>query len=417
MLDNTQRHLLGLDPVGDGWEMVEIGDNHYFFDGDIVRKVIRVNANGSGWYEEEDLFEQTAENRTVVLPKTKRGKPRKLLPSVADSFRPIGMCFRFWGNSVLIENKATHCTYCEEEIGRGEAFESLLAWLKRWADETTDDDQEELERFKAARPRRYKYREGDFFAVRTGRHRWAFGRIFSAGKGVSCDGADNSGGGRATLAVGVYLRQESRPFTDIDTLAACGMLPVELVFDDDFHCGNNIIIGNRPVVPGEWEPCISFGRGMSLADMDKAYLRYGAIIKQTTTAEFDRYVADGHYGHALGYPDSASGNLHSEMLMECLAAEGITDLLGMPDTNAVLSVLEDSFWSKNVYRQEGVGFRMHHQEYVADCLAGLKSPDEILPDGDLRKQECAEAKSIIFNYFGLDASKSYADNLRIARGV
>ena len=74
-LTNEQRKYLGLIPVEEDWELVKLNykyENIYFyFDGDIIRKKISLSENS---YYETELNEKTTENRTVILPKTARGK-------------------------------------------------------------------------------------------------------------------------------------------------------------------------------------------------------------------------------------------------------------------------------------------------------------------------------------------------------
>ena len=74
-LTNEQRKYLGLIPVEEDWELVKLNykyENIYFyFDGDIIRKKISLSENS---HYETELNEKTTENRTVILPKTARGK-------------------------------------------------------------------------------------------------------------------------------------------------------------------------------------------------------------------------------------------------------------------------------------------------------------------------------------------------------
>ncbi|MDE6479190.1 MAG: hypothetical protein K2L45_02895 [Muribaculaceae bacterium] len=76
-LTNLQRRYLGLGEVMPHWEKVPVKNSHIilYFDGDIIRKMF---TSSEDCYYETDLLEHTADNRTVLLPKTKRGKPRKL---------------------------------------------------------------------------------------------------------------------------------------------------------------------------------------------------------------------------------------------------------------------------------------------------------------------------------------------------
>lgn len=72
-LTNEQRKYLGLIPVEEDWELVKLDykyEDIYFY-GDIIRKKISLSENS---YYETELNEKTTENRTVILPKTARGK-------------------------------------------------------------------------------------------------------------------------------------------------------------------------------------------------------------------------------------------------------------------------------------------------------------------------------------------------------
>ena len=93
-LTNEQRKYLGLSPVGDTWELVYFEKQYLYYDGNIIRKKITVNDDGS--YYEAELYEVTEENRTILLPKTKRGKPKKMNYTATLSFSPFGVYFRFF---------------------------------------------------------------------------------------------------------------------------------------------------------------------------------------------------------------------------------------------------------------------------------------------------------------------------------
>ena len=76
-LTNEQRKYLGLIPVEKDWELVKLDYKYediyfyFYFYGDIIRKKISLSENS---YYETELNEKTTENRTMILPKTARGK-------------------------------------------------------------------------------------------------------------------------------------------------------------------------------------------------------------------------------------------------------------------------------------------------------------------------------------------------------
>ena len=74
-LTNEQRKYLGLEIVPKSWDKFQITEEvSVYFDGNKIRKKISANEN---LYREIQLDEET-ENRTMLLPKTKKGKAKKL---------------------------------------------------------------------------------------------------------------------------------------------------------------------------------------------------------------------------------------------------------------------------------------------------------------------------------------------------
>lgn len=71
-LTNEQRKYLGLIPVEEDLKLdYKYEDIYFYFYGDIIRKKISLSENS---YYETELNEKTTENRTMILPKTARGK-------------------------------------------------------------------------------------------------------------------------------------------------------------------------------------------------------------------------------------------------------------------------------------------------------------------------------------------------------
>lgn len=363
-LTNKQRRYLGISPVGDTWEMVRFDDQYLYFDGDIIRKTITSN---DYLYEEHDLHEITSQNRTVLLPKTKRGKPKKLNNTSISSFRPLGVYFYFSAGTVVIGNHKTNAAFHFEELRNGV---SLTDWLEKWISETTENDQKEFEQYKISQRRHVKYREGDFFAFKIGRRKWGFGRIvlniaerrksedFTARKNY---GLDNLMG--KPLYIMVYRKIAESLNININELPTCGTLPVQSIMDNNFYYGEYPIIGNRPVTAEEWEPIISYGKSIRSDDWDTVYLQYGLIFKETTIHEFNKYLPDN-------------------------------ELCPSP------------------YRNENIGWNLDNFNIIEDIILGkAKVPED---SNDLRALENIDIKREIFTFFGLDADKSYAENLKLA---
>lgn len=368
-LTNEQRKYLGLSPVSDTWELVYFAGQYLYYDGNIVRKKITIADDGS--YYEAELYEITEENRTILLPKTKRGKPKKMNYTATLSFQPFGVYFRFSQNQIIIANYTTQTTFYHEVP---QSNLSLKEWLSQWISETTEEDLEEIELYKNAKRQHIKYREGDFFTFKIGRKKWGFGRIVlniaERRKSATFKAQKNYGLTHLmgkSLYIMVYRKIAETTEVDISELALCGTLPVQAIMDNCFYYGEYKIIGNRPVMADEWEPILSYGRSVNGRDTDTVYLQYGLIFKETTIDKFDKYLID------------SNGEI-------------------------------------NPYRNEAIGFGIYNYSIIEDLINGNGiKPAVGVPHSnrDLRAPENIDIKREIFTFFGLDANKSYAENLKL----
>ena len=124
------------------------------------------------------MNELTAENRSILLPKTKKGKPKKLNYSSISKRKGTGIYFRFSGGYVTIANYTTQTTYFStygnEKIPD---FNSLREWLDTFVAETNIEDLQEINSFKKKKRKHVKYKEGDFFRFKIDRRNYGYGRI------------------------------------------------------------------------------------------------------------------------------------------------------------------------------------------------------------------------------------------------
>lgn len=383
-ITNEQRRYLGLEPIGADWDVVACKNRqsnwemtYLVFDGDTIRRLIRFNEHK---YEEIQLHEQTAENRSLLLPKTKRGKPKTLNFTATQALQGIGCYFYVWYGgvdgkrcSISIANYTTQQTFIHEEFqGTGKIQDDVHGWLQRWIADTTEKDYAELERFKNAKRSHQVYKSGDFFAFRLSRREWGFGRILIVVSELRKDSqfiANKNYGlthlmGQA-LIVQIYHKIASSPTATPEELRNLPALPAQAIMDNEFYYGEHPIIGHLPVSPEEYEPLISLGQGLSKANQT-VYLQYGLIFKETTmdkflkvfpNMDFDRFRNEG-----IGF------KLKTDCLRKCLAEQS-----------------NEPFW---------------------------KSNNNTIYD-DLRNPRNATIKCRLFAFFGLDAEKKYVENLKM----
>lgn len=375
-LNNQQRKYLGLAPVEAHWELQQLGEQYLYFDGESIRKEIRVTENS---YFEKELNEKTAENRTILLPKTARGKPKKLNFTATQSFGMMGVYFQFARDQVVIASYATQTTYHVEALEKDSTLDTLQQWLTRWIAESWPDDLLKIEAFQQAKRKRVKYQEGDFFAFKIDRRRYGFGRILlDVSKHRNAEGFDKDKNYGLThlaakpLIVKVYHQISERLDVDLDTLAQTMALPSQAVMDNHYYYGENMIIGHRPIGPTDQDMLISYSRSNRYEEMNLVYLQYGLIYKELDTSQFNQYL----------YTDD--------------------------------SRIQYDWARNNPYQNEGVGFSLH-TEQLEQCIEAKSNAPYWKERGffDLRNPCNIEVKREIFKAFGLDADKSYEENLAL----
>ena len=374
-LTNEQRKYLGLIPVEEHWELVKFDNGiYYYFEDDIIRKEIKVSKN---YYHEAELNEKTAENRTMILPKTKRGKIKKFNYTATQSFSPFGTYFTFSTNGVIIANYTTQRTYYSEIFSEKEkiSLDNLKKWLDKWMKETTEEDLEEIEEFKNAKRKHCKFNEGDFFAFKISRREWCFGRILLDVSKLKKDEnfKKNKNYGLANfmgkpLIIKVYHKISDNKNIDLKELSKCLALPSQAIMDNIFYYGEAIILGNLPLKPEENDMFISVSESISGIDKNIAYLQYGLIYREIPLFDYEKLIKELKIGAQTLRREGIGFVIDTYKLKECIEAKS-----------------NSPFWEK--YKKRNV--------------PDLKNPDHI------------ELKRKIFKAFGLDADKTYEENLKM----
>ena len=374
-LTNEQRKYLGLIPVEEHWELVKFDNGiYYYFEDDTIKKEIKVSKN---YYHEAELNEKTAENRTMILPKTKRGKIKKFNYTATQSFSPFGTYFTFSTDGVIIANYTSQRTYYSETFSEKEkiSLDDLKKWLDKWMKETTEEDLEEIEEFKNAKRKHCKFNEGDFFAFKLSRREWCFGRILMDVSKLRKDEnfEKNKNYGLAhlmgkPLIIKVYHKISDNKNIDLKELSKCLALPSQAIMDNIFYYGEAVILGNLPLKPEENDMFISVSESISGIDKNIAYLQYGLIYREIPLSDYEKLIKELKIGAQTLRREGIGFVIDTYKLKECIEAKS-----------------NSPFWEK--YKKRNV--------------PDLKNPDHI------------ELKRKIFKAFGLDADKTYEENLKM----
>ena len=374
-LTNEQRKYLGLIPVEEHWELVKFDNGiYYYFEDDTIKKKISVSENH---YSEAELNEKTTENRTMILPKTKRGKIKKFNYTATESFSPFGTYFTFSTDRVIIANYTTQRTYYSEIFSERKkiSLDDLKKWLDKWMKETTEEDLEEIEEFKNAKRKHCKFNEGDFFAFKISRREWCFGRILmdvsKLRKNENFEKNKNYGLAHLMgkpLIIKVYHKISDNKNIDLKELSKYSALPSQAIMDNIFYYGEAIILGNLPLKPEENDMFISISESISGIDKNIAYLQYGLIYREIPLSDYEKLIKELKIGAQTLRREGIGFVIDTYKLKECIEAKS-----------------NSPFWEK---------YKKHN-------IPDLKNPDHI------------ELKRKIFKAFGLDADKTYEENLKM----
>ena len=374
-INNEQRKYLGLIPVEEHWELVKFDNGiYYYFEDDTIKKEIKVSKN---YYHESELNVKTSENRTMILPKTKRGKIKKFNYTATQSFSPFGTYFTFSADGVIIANYTSQRTYYSETFTEKEkiSLDDLKKWLDKWMKETTEEDLEEIEEFKNAKRKHCKFNEGDFFAFKLSRREWCFGRILMDVSKLRKDEnfEKNKNYGLAhlmgkPLIIKVYHKISDNKNIDLKELSECLALPSQPIMDNIFYYGEAVILGNLPLKPEENDMFISVSESISGIDKNIAYLQYGLIYREIPLSDYEKLIKELKIGAQTLRREGIGFVIDTYKLKECIEAKS-----------------NYPFWEK----------------YKKRNIPDLKNPDYI------------ELKRKIFKAFGLDADKTYEENLKM----
>ena len=184
-LTNEHRKCMGIPEVQSDWELVCLESGFYcYFQGEIIRKLILVQEEDAqkrqkAAYHEYNVTALTKENRTILCPKTERGKEKKLTAATAGKLSSEGVCFYYSDGRISIVNENTQINLFSSRIAgmNNVSWEGLADFCNTLVKETTEEDYKELQEFVTAKRKHCKFAAGDYFRFRIDRRNWGYGRV------------------------------------------------------------------------------------------------------------------------------------------------------------------------------------------------------------------------------------------------
>lgn len=296
-LNNDQRKYFGLDPVLEHWDRVPLKGDSYrpetklYFEGDTIRKHI-ISTNNE--YKELQYFEQT-DSRKFLLPKTSKGKPKKLTGSTLDSRMPAGIYLHTDKNGeLLIGSFTTQTTFYARSWETRENKCSVPEIINDFITTSPINHLDEIEKFKQAKRKHVKYRAGDFFTYKINRTEYGFGRIlFDINKARKKNLLSEDHGlgmlmGPALL-IKLYTFKSDSKTVDVDLLKSQTALPSDYIMDNHIFYSEYEIIGHQPLEAEEFDFPMSYGRSTSYNN-NTVFLQWGLIHLEKPVDDFNKFI-------------------------------------------------------------------------------------------------------------------------------
>jgi hypothetical protein len=376
-LSNNQRTFLGLDPIEKHWDKVAFidstgrPDSVLYYDGDIIKRhIISIDS----WYSEKQYNEPT-KDRSVLLPKTSKGKEKKLTASVLEQRQPTGVYVNITDSGLSIGNYTTQTTFYSSGYGMGEQLTmSIPMRVAKFVEESSAGHLEEINEFKNAKRKHIKFKAGDYFCFKLDRTHFGFGRILLDVNKLRKKGFLKEDHGLKLLMgppliVQLFAHKSLIKTIDISQLDNCSTLPSDVMMDNLLLYGEFEIIGHRSLNDEEFDFPVSYGG--NIGGKNVVFLQWGFIHLELPKKVFSNYLTGdkAFFGNPYGYYS-----------IGILPHYFISEILEAIDNNG-----DYNFSNKRYYGSKW----------------------------DLRNPSNREIKNELFKVFGLDPTKSYSENCKL----
>ncbi|WP_323665349.1 immunity 26/phosphotriesterase HocA family protein [Pectobacterium punjabense] len=346
-MQEALRPYFGLEPLAAEWDILTVRDGYFIcFEGDTIRKRITATALN---YQEEDVIIHTR-GREVILPRTSRGKEKKLTYTSVSSVMADGIVFSAGirtlnsGNYGYINasNYRNSIRLPLPECRDLTSKEEIVDWLNSYRERLPVDYENKLERLMSMKNQQHKTIPGDIFRVEIDLHTDGYVLVIGNLRQMQKDElfAEHSiwhDVMTMPLFVRPYLFRTTERNPALSEIMASPLSEkCWIVMDDAFLRGNYQYVGSK--ILAEEDILFPVGYGSSISVHKKDYrLSWGpsSISKagQDTALKAERnYINNGAYSSVSadcfverGFPDRDKTLLnpkHREVWEQVLAEFG-----------------------------------------------------------------------------------------------
>jgi hypothetical protein len=269
-LTNEQRKYFGLDPIESHWDKVGFKGDTYrpesilYFDKDIIKRHI---VSTEKEYLEKQYNELT-KHRTILLPKTGKGKEKKLTASVLEQRQPIGVYLRVNCGILTIGNYTSQITfYSSSWDNEQQSQKQVSEILNDFINNSPENHFDEITKYKSSKRLNIKFKSGDYFCFKLDRINFGFGRLLLDVNKIRKKKLIGDFHGLGLLMgppviVELFAFKPLTKNIDITTLDKQPKLPADVMMDNLFLYGEFEIIGHREIQDEEFDFPISYGRSI-----------------------------------------------------------------------------------------------------------------------------------------------------------
>ena len=379
-LTNKQRATFGIQPIDSRWDIVELNDYSkiYFDNNDIVRRLISYEY---GYAERE--YDIETENRKLLKPRTKRGKPKKLSYStIINGPKPINVGFTYltdqcaYNTNYNVDRTLFNSRYLIHRL----SIDDLNNWIEEISNSATDELKKEISEFKTLKRKRVKYKPGDIFSFRIDSSIYGFGQILLEINKIRSQFKvfNNASIGSvfgASVLARIFCHTSNNKKPNKESLSSSISLPSIILRDNQIHYGEYELVEYMELRESDFEFPISFGLENNVADPFH-YLHYGFVTKTRAKNETPKEFIEKEGVKTLDSPYRNNGSM------------GIVPF--------ILSELQQT-------QKNGLKWFWENVKYYSYA-------------NDLRSPSNHQIKAKVFKHFGLNENDTY-DKIRRANGI
>ncbi|GIN86326.1 hypothetical protein J6TS2_27120 [Heyndrickxia sporothermodurans] len=305
-LTNELRPLLGLQEIENDWDYLALSEGDFLlFDQDIIRKRITIS---STFYKEEDVEIETRD-RKWVLPKTKRGKEKKLNFTSISQRMKQGISFQagFYSHdekSFVTVYNAKNAHFLPFRLEHFKTVEEIKQWLQKFPENLPKNYEVKLERFLHAKRKRQKVIAGDVFRIDRSFSTYGYVLVIGNLREMEKDGIFPSKCiWKNVMTMPLFIRVYDIETEENLTLEQLKKIPLkkgcQIVMDDDFMRGVHEKIGTKKLKATEVEFPMGYGQ---MGDQYCFSWGAGTVVKSKKDVAFRSgscYLNHGVYASVL----------------------------------------------------------------------------------------------------------------------